>query len=202
VKNCHSSFCVLSASVVTLLVIFWTVYALLTYLVFGFAHLDPKLGSALAATAGTIVASIGLVVVSRWLETVAAAKKELRDKLAAVYEQLLQHLFRVMTSQRTGEVSPETETLRFMGNFAQRMMVWGSDDVLAAWSRLRTALAASDVASHPERVSLAYEELVRTIRRDLGHDNRDLESGKLLALFLDNAPTPAATKAPAPSGRG
>jgi len=197
VKNCHSSFCVLSTSIIALLAIFWTVYGLLTYLVFGFTGIDPRLGAALAATAGTIVASIGLVVVSRWLERCAAAKKELRDKLTGVYEQLLQHLFRVMTSQRTGEVIPEVETLRFMANFAQRMMVWGSDDVLAAWSRLRTALADADATSRNQRTTVAYEELVRTIRRDLGHENRDLESGKLLALFLDETP-----KAPASAGRG
>jgi len=186
VKDTPSSLSVLFGSAVALLAIFWVVYALLTYLIFGFSGVDPRLGSILAATAGTIVASVGLVVVSRWLESYAAARKELRDKRTATYEQLLQFLFRTITSQSTGEPVPEADVLKFMSNYAQRMMVWGSDEVLAAWSRLRTALAESN--SGPGAVMLAYEELIRTIRRDLGYTSANLEPGKLLGLFLDDVP--------------
>ncbi|MBN2216409.1 MAG: hypothetical protein JW719_03430 [Pirellulales bacterium] len=187
-KHSSTSFAALSAGVIALLALFWTVYGMLTYLIFGFSSIDPKLGAMLAATAGTIVASIGLIVVSRWLERHAAAKQELREKQTAIYEQLLQFLFRTITSQSTGEPMPEADVLRFMSNYAQRMMIWGSDDVLAAWSRLRTALGEGSPGTNRRQIMLAYEELIRTVRRDLGHATAGLESGKLLRLFLNEPP--------------
>ncbi|MCH7729499.1 MAG: hypothetical protein IH991_23940 [Planctomycetes bacterium] len=47
-----------------------------------------------------------------------------------------------------------------------------------------------------------YEDLIRAIRRDLGHKNKDLTKGKLLSLFVndianyvdDNGESPATPK--------
>ncbi|HLA85446.1 MAG TPA: hypothetical protein VJL29_11685 [Thermoguttaceae bacterium] len=188
-KNCNLSCCTVSAGAAALVAVFWVVYALLTYVIFARAGVDPTLGAVLAATAGTIVGSVALVVVARWMEGRAAALRDLREKRTAVYDQLLQHLLKLVMGRATGEVVPEAEVLRFMTNFAQRMMVWGSEDVLAAWSRLRTAMCELQANSGTRRAMLAYEDLVRAVRRDLGYQDRELEAGKLMALFVDKMPT-------------
>jgi hypothetical protein len=186
------SVCSVATSILVLLAILGAVYAVFAVLIGAFADLDPLIGAALAATAGTVVVCVALVILSRWHEARAAAQKELDEKRAAVYEQLLQFMFRNFMSVKTGETIPEADALRFMANFAQRMMVWGSDEVLAAWCRFRAVLAANATTSQPARVMPAYEDLILTIRRDLGHDNRDLEPGKLASLFLEEIPKPPA----------
>ncbi|MBN1588173.1 MAG: hypothetical protein JW888_01525 [Pirellulales bacterium] len=185
-KSSHSPYCVWAAGILTLLAVFWTVYALFAYVIFGLGGVDPKLGALLAAAAGTTIVSVGLVVLSRYAESRAAAARLVHEKKIAVYEQLMQFLFRTLLATRSGEPLPEADAVKFMTNFAQRIMVWGSDEVLEAWSDFRTALG------EPARAMRAYERLVLTVRRDLGHENRNLGPGTMLSLVLDDVETPAA----------
>jgi len=192
VKNCNSSFRAWTAGVITLLAVFWTVYAVFAYVIPAFAGIDAKLSAALAATAGTIIVSVALVVVARSIETRAATQQTTREKKIAVYEQLLQFMLRTFTGTKTGEPIPQADVIRFMTNFAQRIMVWGSNDVLEAWSAFRTTLADGS----PDDLILAYEELVRTIRRDLGYQNPNLGPGELLSLFVDEVKAPTLASRP------
>jgi len=77
--------------------------------------------------------------------------------------------------------------LEFMSDFNQRIMVWGSDDVLAVWVQWRRAATnESDVKANPMKLMLLYEQLILTIRRDLGHKNSNLNTGDVLALFIND----------------
>lgn len=161
------------------------VYSLCSQLLSVFATLDAKLGAALVAASGTIIVSVASVVVSRYLEARATLRREHRERKIPVYEDLIRFVFKVMMGVKTGDAPSEKEMIEFMSDFSQRSMVWASDDVLNAWIRFRGAsIDASAQASNDFSVMFVYEDLLRAIRKDLGHKNKGLNTGKILSLFV------------------
>ncbi len=152
-----------------------------------FSGLDPKYGAALAAAAGTVIVSVISVVVSRYLETRAAIDKELRDKRIRVYEDLISFMLKILMAEKSGKKVTENDVFEFMSNFTQKSMVWAADDVLNAWIKFRVAsVDKGETATHPFVLMFIYEDLIRAIRKDLGHKNKDLTKGKLLSLFVND----------------
>ena len=64
-------------------------------------------------------------------------------------------------------------------------MVWGSDDVLREFIAYRRFIV-NRAEDQPAEVLFAYENLVATIRSDLGHKNKDLKRGDVLSLFIND----------------
>lgn len=79
----------------------------------------------------------------------------------------------------------EEEMLTFIKKFTPSFMVWGSDDVLAAWSRFRR-LSITAMSKDPAESLWAFEDLILAIRKDLGHSNRGLTRGVVLGLFVND----------------
>lgn len=61
-----------------------------------------------------------------------------------------------------------------------QMLMWGSADTIQAWIALEDGSTAADPV---ERV-LLFEDVLRAIRRDLGHDDSRLRRGELWTLFV------------------
>jgi len=126
-------------------------------------------------------------VLGKAYEGRAIVRKEHREKKIPVYEDLIKFMFRILMGTKTGNTPTEKEMLDFMSDFTQSIMVWGSDDVLAAWVKWRrTAVNAEELKANPMKLMLLYEDLILTIRSDLGHKNRSLRTGDVLALFVND----------------
>jgi hypothetical protein len=151
------------------------------------ASLDSDIAVAIIAAAATAFVSVLSIVLGKAYESRAVVRREHRERKIPVYEDLIKFMFRILMGSKTGEVPTEKEMLEFMSDFNQRMMVWGADDVLASWVRWRRAATdAADLKVHPMKLMLLYEKVILTIRRDLGHKNRNLHTGDILALFVND----------------
>jgi hypothetical protein len=151
------------------------------------ASLDSDIAVAIIAATATAFISVLSIVLGKVYESRALVLKEHREKKTPVYEDLIKFMFRILMGAKTGDTPTEKETLDFMSDFTQRIMVWGSDDVLAAWVKWRrTAVNAEALKANPMKLLLLYEQLILTIRRDLGHKNRNLGAGDVLALFVND----------------
>lgn len=163
------------------------VYALAHQLIAVFAGLDAKFGAAVAITAGTVIVSVISVVFSRYLETRATIRKEHREKKIPVYESLIGFIFKIFMGVKDEKTPDEKELLEFMSDFTQRAIVWASDDVLNAWIQFRDmSLNEEEVKKNPMKLMFSYENVLREIRKDLGHKNKNLGKGKLLSLFIND----------------
>jgi hypothetical protein len=90
-------------------------------------------------------------------------------------------------STKTGDRLSEKEMIEFMSNFTQRVMVWGDDGVLVAWIKWRRLLIdQAAMKAAPMKSMFLYEDLIFAIRRDLGHRNKALVTGDILALFVND----------------
>jgi len=148
-----------------------------------FTSLDSDIAVSIIAAAATVFVSVLSIVLGKVYEARSLVQKEHREKKVPVYEDLMQFMFRVLMSSKTGEAVPEKEMLDFMIRFNQRIMVWGSDEVLASWvAWRRSAVTGAD----PYGLMFSYEKLVLSIRRDLGHANKGLGTGDILRLFVND----------------
>lgn len=149
--------------------------------------LDSDIAVAIIAAAATAFVSVLSIVLGKVYESRALVHREHREKKVPVYEDLIKFMFRILMGAKAGGTPSEGEVLAFMSDFNERIMVWGSDDVLAAWVKWRRAVTSgADVNANPMKIMLLYEQLILTIRRDLGHKNKDLGTGDVLALFVND----------------
>lgn len=151
------------------------------------ASINSSLAVAIIGASATVLVAVLSVVLGKIYEARSLIQKEHREKKIPVYEDLIAFVFRVLMGARTGRSPSEQEMIEFMMGFTQRVMVWGSDEVLTAWVKWRR-LATSEVEmrSDPMKLMRNYEELILAIRRDLGHRNKGLQSGDILALFIND----------------
>jgi hypothetical protein len=148
-----------------------------------FTSLNSDIAVAIIAAAATIFVSVLSIVLGKVYEAKSLVQKEHRERKVPVYEDLMQFMFKVLMSSKTGESVSEKEMMDFMFNFNQRMMVWGSDEVLAAWVAWRRQAVNG---SEPLGLMFRYEKLVFAIRQDLGHQNKKLGTGDILSLFIND----------------
>jgi hypothetical protein len=149
--------------------------------------LNSSIAVAVIAAAATVFVSVLSIVLGKAYEARSVAERQNREKKIPVYEDLIKFMFRVLMGTKTGTMPTEEEMLEFMSSFNQRIMVWGADEVLAAWVTFRKfSLDEGLMKAEPMRLMFLYEDLIRAIRQDLGHKNRGLTRGDILALFVND----------------
>lgn len=151
----------------------------------GLGGILQSLDSSVAAAIIAAVVSVISIALAKGYESVLLIQKEHRERKIPVYEELLKFMSRAMMAEKLGDTLDESEVRAFMLDFNQRFMVWGSDDVLAAWVRWRRA-AVREGTADPVELILLYEQLILAIRRDLGHKNKNIKQRDILALFIND----------------
>ena len=158
-------------------------YVLVTASIRVFRSLDSDIAVAVIAGAATVFVSVLSVILGKIYERRAAVDREHRERKVPVYEDLMQFMFRVLMSDKLGKEVSEQEMIEFISSFNQRMMVWGSDEVLKAWSQWRRKAGNG---GEPFALMFEYERLILAIRADLGHRNKNLSPGDILGLFVND----------------
>lgn len=92
---------------------------------------------------------------------------------------------------RSGESS---ELISLMGGFTKRLILWGSDEVLAGYVRFRKVMTGQNIGKpKPLDPKLAEpERFFLVLRKDLGYRNRGLKDRDILALFINDLNEPYA----------
>ena len=145
------------------------------------SSVNPSLAVGIIAAASTIIVSLATVLISKHLEQMAFIKNQQRDKKIPIYEEIIAFFIRIAKASKDGKNMPtEEEITDFMFNFLQKLLTWGSDDVVVAFSKFRNH------AQNQENVLLAVEGIWIAIRKDLGHKNKDISKGTLLSLIIND----------------
>jgi len=75
-----------------------------------------------------------------------------------------------------------------MVDFTRTMTMWGSDEVIHRWGRMRSDVAGYD-PSDPSRALkpiLEFEQLMIAMRRDVGYPETAMEKGDLIRMYADD----------------
>jgi len=163
--------------------IVFAIIIMLKYMIIGLQGLESSLAVGLLTAATTIIVSVVTVLLAKYLEKKKELEAEIRNKKIPVYEELISFFMKVLNKEINPESKKDKEKANeFFINLTQKLIVWGSDEVIKKWSFYRKN--ADDKTDN--RVLFYLEELLFAIREDVGHDNEDLTKGDLLSLFIND----------------
>jgi hypothetical protein len=134
---------------------------------------EPALVGSLATAMSAVVA----VSVARNMEKRAELRQVHREQMAPLYAQLIE---RVRTVDQD-----EDEAAAFWTDLSSRLILYGPAPVIRAHLALSRHVAAAEQSGVPDMtMMLTLERLYRAMRADLGHDDKELQSGDLLRLYV------------------
>jgi hypothetical protein len=158
------------------LVVGWLGYVALARVAYWLANLRSEIAVAIVAAGASVTVSILSLVISKSLEARRAIAQELRAKKTPIYEEFIDTLYKTLFAERVGKEPPtQAELMQFFADYTEKLTIWGSDDVIKVWGRLRLSGVSG---MEGVQMLFLYEDLLLEIRKDLGHRNKGFRLGK------------------------
>jgi hypothetical protein len=137
-------------------------------------------GSIGVAAAG----AIGVVWQQRQAEK-ARIREAHRDRMKPIYYDLLGTVFKKMGGKKGGGQDPKAEEF-FRDLKARQLTLGASSEMVQAFNAWGKETAQAQKEGSDLNAVIAWEVLLRAIRKDLGHDDSDLPPLELLRLFISD----------------
>ncbi len=196
------SFFTVVVLVISIAIAIAIIYLLIWFIYANWAEFEPN-------TIATVFT--GLVVIIGYYQT---KKREIEarhfTKKRKAYTDFITILSEVLKAeQRDTPITPE-ELLQAMYNFRREMIIWGGTDTINAFDNYisvseaeaeaeavavaeaeaeAVAEAELNTETKPEPLAtlIAMDNLLRAMRKELGHNDRTLDKGAVVGMFLDQA---------------
>lgn len=151
--------------------------------------LPQATSSAMITASATLLVALTTVLVTRYFERRGVRERGQQEKRIPVYEEFVTGMLDLIGATRPPDkrTEPTAETIYpVFARFTERLIVWGSDDVIREWVDLRGAFMTAN--SDKDNVANLYrlENLFLVIRKDLGLSNNKLQKGDLLRLWIND----------------
>lgn len=166
-------------------IVVWYIAVTLWKVFFG---LQKEVAAALVAASATILVSVFSVTGAKYYERKRSIEQDLRQRKIPIYEDFIKFLFRLIGAEKIGDKPmTEKEMQEFFIEFTQKLMIWGSDEVVIQWSKYRRASIKNFENGQADFNNMfELENLLLAIRKDTGHKNKNLNKGDLLGLFIND----------------
>jgi PIN domain nuclease of toxin-antitoxin system len=153
-----------------------------------FNGLQKEVAAAIIAASSTILVSVLSLTIGKYYEKKRTIELEIRNKKIPMYEEFVDFLFKLLMNRKlTGKDLNEKEMLQFFVSFTQKLLVWGSDEVVTHWSVYRKLLVKVQEGTVDTKSSMIQlEKLLYAIRKDTGHKNKKFNRGDILGLFIND----------------
>lgn len=104
------------------------------------------------------------------------------------YESFVDLFFKAIKATKNKKSRPDKDLQKNMMEFKKSLLIWGGTDVIKSWNDYEKTVTNSHISERelklPELIQLS-EDILRAMRKDLGHDDTSLEFGQLMSLILD-----------------
>lgn len=166
--------------IVLAVVSFGLIYAIFVLV---FKGLDKNVQSTIIAAGGTIIASVIAVIYNHRRTKEREIAEAHRPQKIEVYKKFMEMYVNIIKSGKKGQILtgsgelPEDLENSFF-EFTRDVIVWGSPDVIKAYSAFRS------ISGDKYNIIFRVDEMLREIRKDLGNSNKGIKSGDLIKLFL------------------
>jgi hypothetical protein len=174
------------------LVAFLLLGGLLYWIISGILSLEKEIAAVIFAGVLTVFGSVSSLIFARIHDRKREVEKEIRNKKIPIYERFVQFLvtklFYQMTKNGTTK-KDNSDIVDFLRKFHTSALIWGSDDVLRQWIsflRVIKRLEKENQATSNIIVNaiIPTGELLLALRKDIGHDNKNLSSLGIMHLFI------------------
>jgi hypothetical protein len=166
---------------------------------YGVKKAPPAISLAVLGAGTTVAVSTLTLTLGRVFERKKTIEAKQRESWAAMYEAFIRNWVEYMglsqAPDKRKKPTPEAAA-KFMADFSAQAMIWASDRVLTEFVRLRQP-NETDTDADPLVVLKNFERLILAMRKDLGHEDKDLAPTALLQVFINDWPAFASTSSPA-----
>lgn len=141
--------------------------------------------SAIIAAAATILAGIGAVIFSQQRTKTREIAESHRPKKVELYTKFVKKVMEVM--QKSKEENSDDSLIedaglqQFFEEFTTDLILWGSPSVIRAYHKFRKDSTSGDAEIN---IVAVMDDVMRTMRKDLGHSDWTLQRGEIIKLFL------------------
>jgi len=147
---------------------------------------ESQLAAAIVAAAGTLLASVAAVVYSQQRLRKREIAESHRAKKAELYSKFIKEMIELLMKYKGSEpdvrsIAEDAKLQSFFMEFTSDLMLWGSRGVINKYSAFRSHGQPS-----AGNVLLLADDLLRAMRKDLGHSNLFLGRGELIKLLLSD----------------
>lgn len=149
----------------------------------GLLEADPGISAAVIGVIGVLTAGI-------WSHY-SARRREINSRhfieKKNAYLHLINLIFDLFIASKKDSAITETQIQERLLEFKREFMVWGDQNVieaLAIYENKSTALLKQEHQPDTTEQLLIVDDLLRAIRKDLGHDDARLKRGSLVGMLL------------------
>lgn len=165
----------------------WGLYELIALLFEYISTLNKEIATVIIAGSTTVIISVISVVLGKYYERKLAIEKELREKKIPAYQNLVKFFFEALYEQEKFNKKIATKKLtNEFSKITQELMIWGSDDVIKAWSEFRQSTSNSEQVEVNYKTVILLEDLFKEIRKDIGYKGWNMKKGEILGLFIND----------------
>ena len=142
-----------------------------------------------ALIAGTV--TITGYFITRYLEKRKLIEQQIREQKIPVYEEFMEFFFKLFKNTKDKKNIDSKELEDFFWKMHEKSILWLSDKTFKSyinWKNTSSKFADLKNKSQEENMEmlLLFEQLLLDFRKDIGHKNKNLESGDLLSLFIND----------------
>lgn len=98
------------------------------------------------------------------------------------YGKIMEIIFNIIASTKSGKSGVDKELTNKMMMFKKELIIWGGHEVIRSWNDFE--IESEKPNRDPNIILAAMEHVLRAIRKDLGHNDRQLKFGSLFGLLI------------------
>ncbi len=161
-------------------VILWGLYNLGIRAIALAADLPPSERATVLTASLSVVGSVSAVMIGRAYEKRRELEALHRDKKIPIYDRFLKGFFDVFQNSEKYAEDPET-TINFIREWQRELILWGGAPVVNRWIEWQKTGAGEEPDA---RGLFKVDELLRAIRKELGHSNKGIDKGSFIRFIL------------------
>ncbi|WIB64362.1 hypothetical protein [Curtobacterium sp. MCBD17_040] len=152
-----------------------------------FLGLPSKTMTAIAALVGVVSVPIITYFTTRRLEKQRAREEAVRKQKTDFYDKTISGLIGMFNLGRPNEPADQAKMSELFVALPAPMLTFASRGVIRSWNDLKGS--ASRDSNDTKAMILAFEGLLKAMRKDLGHPTWSHQPGELVSVFVNDADT-------------
>lgn len=149
-----------------------------------FSQLDPTVFAALIAASATVLTTVLAHLIERYI----AKSRDIREAHRKYKTELYKGFFRnimgpiqttVNEKNKAQKAKQQKELVQNLQQFSRELILWAAPPVITGFKTM-----IRKASENPKEAMVNLDDLMREIRKDLGHSNKGLSRGDLFKLFL------------------
>ena len=177
----------LLSGIIGLLFMLGSLYLLYKLSIIAFENVDKiDINILLPIIGGTI--TICSFFITRYLERKKIIELEIRNKKIPIYEEFFTFYFKAVLNQDTESQLTQAEMINFLRDFNKKAIIWFPDHILKSYIQWKDNLVgfSQNNGISLKEIFLHQEQFMCDIRKDIGHSNKDLITGSIISLFIND----------------